>query len=674
MKDTYFGTTVADPYRWLEDAKSPEVRAWAAAETKVARDFIDARPARATFKKRVRELLKGTTFRFDLSIRGTHWVYLRETPPQQQPVIIARDGVAAPERVIFDPTSMMQNGTQPSVESSFISPDGSKLAFAVQFGGSEDETLHVVDTSTGTSRPDTLSHVGGGISPVALSWDEDGKGFLHTQWPKNADGTFATAGMLIFHHMLGTDPARDTYVFGKGLSARAEYQFAAATHGGAAAMSITEGDGNHNALYVRRGASPFTLIAKPDDGVGNTADFGGAFVGDTLMVISKKRDSRGEVVAIGPGQTFATGKTVVAAGNLVIEGVIPAAGGFITRDIDGGDGSARFFAADGTLRQTLPIPKVSTVYPLAADPDGGAVIVGYMGYTSPDKWLLYDASANTLQPTGIEMTPPGDFSNVVAERVFVASLDGKVKIPLEIVHMKNVRTDGTAPTILEAYGAYGTITRPFFSPTDLAWLERGGVVAEAMVRGGGEYGEAWHQAARLATKTVSSDDLAACAKWLGANGYGNAKHIGIRGGSAGGFLMGLALTRNPELYRAVNSYVGIYDLLRFELTPNGAYNTTEFGSAKDPHQFPWMLEQSPYHNVAKGRAYPAVLMTTGENDPRVDPYNSRKMIARLQAANTSPYPVFLIQKSGEGHGMGNALDQALDNYVDWLTFFDSQLK
>lgn len=189
VKDTYFGTTVADPYRWLEDAKSPEVRAWAAAETKVARDFIDARPARATFKKRVRELLKGTTFRFDPSIRGTHWVYLRETPPQQQPVIIARDGFAAPERVIFDPTSMMQDGTQPSVESSFISPDGSKLAFAVQFGGSEDETLHVVDTSTGTLLPDTLSHVGGGISPVALSWDEDGKGFLHTQWPKNADGT-----------------------------------------------------------------------------------------------------------------------------------------------------------------------------------------------------------------------------------------------------------------------------------------------------------------------------------------------------------------------------------------------------------------------------------------------------------------------------------------------------
>ncbi len=255
----------------------------------------------------------------------------------------------------------------------------------------------------------------------------------------------------------------------------------------------------------------------------------------------------------------------------------------------------------------------------------------------------------------------------------VPSLDGGVRVPLEIVHSKSIATDGSAPTILYAYGAYGAITLPYYDPTLLPWLERGGVYAQCMVRGGGEYGEAWHMAARLSTKTVSSDDLAACADWLGAHGYGDAKHLGIFGASAGGFLMGLALTRNPDRYRAVVSNVGVYDLLRFELTPNGRYGTSEFGTVKDPTQFSWMLKQSPYHNVVAGRAYPAVLMTTGENDPRVDPYNSRKMIARLQADSTSGYPLLLIQRSGQGHILGD-LDEQTQQLVDDFTFFDSQLR
>ncbi len=195
-----------------------------------------------------------------------------------------------------------------------------------------------------------------------------------------------------------------------------------------------------------------------------------------------------------------------------------------------------------------------------------------------------------------------------------------------------------------------------------------------MVRGGGEYGEAWHQAARLATKTVSSDDLAACAMWLGHNGYGNNSHLGILGGSAGGFLMGLALTRNPDLYRAVMAEVGIFDLLRVELTPNGAYNTPEFGTVKDSAQFPWMLKQSPYHNVHAGTAYPAVLMTTGENDPRVEPYNSRKMIARLQADAATVNPILLVQRAGQGHGIGNSFDQSVEDLTERYAFFDSQLR
>ncbi|MBC5810988.1 MAG: S9 family peptidase [Candidatus Eremiobacteraeota bacterium] len=446
----------------------------------------------------------------------------------------------------------------------------------------------------------------------------------------------------------------------------------AALDGSALAAVVSDGDGVPAAVYLRRGSGAFVQVATPAAGVGSSSAADAAFVGNVLAVVAKGKTPRGRVVGIGPSQTVDTGTTLVPAGNVVINDVVAIPGGFATLDVNGGDSGMRAFGADGTARGNAPIPPISTIDEFVADPTGGEVIVGYESYTTPQRWFRYVAARNALVPTPIAQKSSGDFSKVRVRRVLVPSLDGSAKIPLEIVSGPGARGART-PTILGAYGAYGTITRPRFSASSLTWLERGGAIATAMIRGGGEYGEGWHQAAHLATKTVSADDLAACAKWLGANGYGDAKHLGIAGGSAGGFLMGLALTRNPQLYRAVFGSVGIYDLLRVELTPNGAFNTPEFGTVTDPVQFPWMLKQSPYHNVHDGTAYPAVLMTTGENDPRVDPYNSRKMVARLQAASSSDNPILLLQKSGQGHGIGNSFAQNVEASAERYAFFWSQL-
>jgi prolyl oligopeptidase len=671
VTDTYFGTSVADPYRWLEDPAAAETRAWVAAESDLARRYIRGRPAYAAIRARVETLAQGSPARSGLQIAGRHWIYLRRTPPAPQAVLIARDGAGGAERVLFDPAASA-TGSAPAIESVYLAPDGRNVAFTTQQGGSEEETLHVVDVASGAMLADTLPHVGGGTTPVALAWDADGKGFTHTALPREADGSYAHDGIMLVHHVLGTDPASDAYVFGRGLSRKSEYHLLAARDGTLAAI-VTDGDGVPASIYVRRGKeTAFTQVATPAAGIGDSSTADAAFVGNVLAVVAKGRAPRGAVIGIGSGQTADTAKLLVPAGDLVIDDVVATPGGFATIDIAGGDSGMRVFAPDGTLRGPVPIPDVSTIDELAADPNGGDVIVGYENYLAPQRWYYYDAAANTLVPTGIGQTAPGDFSRVRVQRVLVPSLDGKVRIPLEIVSGPGALGART-PTILSAYGAYGTITRPRFSATSLAWLERGGAVAQAMIRGGGEYGEDWHQAARGATKTVSADDLAACAQWLAANGYGDAKHLGIAGGSAGGFLMGLALTRNPALYRAVAGSVGIYDLLRFELTPNGAFNTPELGTVTDPAQFPWMLAQSPYHNVRKGVAYPAVLMTTGENDPRVDPYNSRKMIAVLQADSSSSYPILLLQKSGEGHGIGNSFQQTVDATTERYAFFWSQL-
>jgi prolyl oligopeptidase len=671
VTDTYFGSPVADPYRWLEDPNDSQTRAWAAAETDLAQRFIHGQPAYAAIRARVEALAQGSPSRSSLAIAGGRWVYLRRTPPAPQAVLVERDGEAAPERVLFDPAASAV-GAPPAIGSVYLSPDGSKVAFTTQQGGTEDETLHVVDVASGAMLGDTLPHVGGGTTPVALAWDGDSKGFTRTALPRNADGTYAHNAIVLVHHVLGSDPASDAYVFGTGLSQKAEYHLLASRDGSALAAIVAEGDGVPASVYVRRGNGPFVQVATPAAGIGSSSEADAVFVGNVLAVIAKGKAPRGAVIGIGPGQTVDTGTTLVAGGDLVVDDIVAVPNGFATVDVNGGDSGMRVFNADGSPRATVPIPEVSSIDALAADPRGGDVIVGYEGYTAPPRWYRYDAAANALTPTSIGQTAPGDFSQVRVQRVLVPSLDGKVKIPLEVVSGPNARGART-PTILGAYGAYGTITRPRFTATSLAWLERGGALASAMIRGGGEYGDEWHQAARLATKTVSADDLAACAKWLGANGYGDAKHLGISGGSAGGFLMGLAMTRNPELYRAVASSVGIYDLLRVELTPNGAFNTPEFGTVTDPAQFAWMRAQSPYHNVRKGVAYPAVLMTTGENDPRVDPYNSRKMVAELQADSSSPYPVLLLQKSGQGHGIGNSFQQRVEAEAERFAFFWSQL-
>jgi prolyl oligopeptidase len=671
---SYFQTTETDPYRWLEDASDPDVVTWANEQTKLAFNYLSTSPDFAAISARVAELSRTGTTRRSLVIRGSHFIYERQTPPEEQPQVVVRNGIDVTERVLFDPAQNLVGNVEPAIEEFFPSNDGSKVAVVTALPGTDDDTIHIVDTATGTLLPETISHVGGGESPVALTWDGDDRGFLHTQWPQAPDGSYKTTGMLVYHHVLGSEGYADTYAFGRGLPQNAVYHLASSIDGNVTEIGVAAGDGVAQTIYLRRSDAPFVAVATPDAEIGSSQDPGGAFVGDAFYAIAHKRESRGEVVALLPGGFFATAKIAVPASYYVIKSVIPVAGGFITSDLDAGDGKARLFDRTGKQIYSLPIPAFANITTLTGDPSGGPIVAGYETYTTRDEWLSYDPESNVMQESGIGDTGPGDFSNVVAERVFVPSQDGRAKIPLEIVHEKDIKLDGTAPTMLTAYGAYGSITSPHFIGSGLAWLERGGVLAYAKVRGGGEYGESWHQAARLATKTVSSDDLASCAMWLGKNGYADSQHLGIIGGSAGGFLMGLALTRNPELYRAVLAQVGIYDLLRFELTPTGVYNTPEFGTVKDPDQFAWMYRESPYQNVRPGTAYPAVLMTTGANDQRVDPYNSRKMVAELQADSSSANPVLLIQQPDEGHGADRTYAQRVENATIVYTFFDSQLK
>ncbi len=374
--DTYHGTTVSDPYRPLENSDDPAVKGWAAAETKLATDYIQSQASYAFYAKRVAEQNRAFAGNGRLQIAGGRFFYWHWAAGAQQPALVVRDRIDGPERTLFDPRNAVRAGEEPSIDSMFVAPNGSKVALTTQYGGTEDETLQVIDATTG-AESDTMPQGNGGLSPTAVLWDADGEGFIHTTWPKNADGTFAKSGIFLVHHVLGTNASADTYVFGKGLSPQAEYDMTLSSADGTVqALFESDGDGVPASIYMRRGRRKFVRVAAPSAGItmNGTAGvpaFAAAFVGRRLYVASKKRSSFGEILAIAPDRSIATARVVVPPSNVVIRDIIPVPGGFITDDIDGGDGAARLFAPDGTLRARIPIPPVSTSL-VIADPNSRA--------------------------------------------------------------------------------------------------------------------------------------------------------------------------------------------------------------------------------------------------------------------------------------------------------------
>jgi len=345
----------------------------------------------------------------------------------------------------------------------------------------------------------------------------------------------------------------------------------------------------------------------------------------------------------------------------------------------GGPSRLRRFDLNGQNSREIPIPANSgagEMVPLNDRPDDSRVLFRETSYTAPAAWYLCDPAmgdgAGSVTKTALADTSPVDFSDIEVGRELAVSRDG-TKIPINILRRKGTRLDGHNPTLLTGYGGYGISLRPGFDFKNRVWFDRGGVIAIANLRGGGEYGEAWHIAGNLTRKQNVFDDFAACARHLIAGHYTEPARLAVQGGSNGGLLMGALLTQHPELARAVVSHVGIYDMLRVELDPNGAFNATEFGTVKDPAQFPSLFAYSPYHHVADGTKYPAVFFLAGENDGRVNPANSRKMTARLQAATSSGLPILLRMSSDSGHGMGTALTERVAQDADVFAFLFDQL-
>ena len=682
VTDEYQGVKVTDDYRWLENWDDPAVKQWSAAENARTREYLDHLPSRTAIKARLRQLATARTATYsNLQFRAGMLFAQKRQPTLQQPLLVVMPSADKPDkaRVIFDPNAASAKG---SLAVDFFVPSfgGKYVAAALSQNGSEDAAAHVFEVATSTELRDIVPRVNFATAGGSIAWKADSSGFYYTRYPQGNERPPEDANFYqqVYFHKLGTDSRQDVYIIGKDFPRIAEIRLLTSDDGMWVLASVGNGDGGQFAHYLMDTDGHWTQLTHFEDGI-VSVKFG---ADRALYLLSRKDAPRGQILRLPLSHLdFAEAKVVVPqtaggpdeAERASIEDFVPAWGRLYVIDLMGGPSRIRVFDNQGKVLPAPVLPPVSAVTQVVSV-GGGDVLFYVSSFLEPPALYRFDAATRSTTRAAAISAVPIKFDDAEVVRDFATSIDG-ISIPVNIIRLKKTKLDGTHPALLTGYGGYGISTKPFFQGRFARlWLDQGGIFVETNLRGGAEYGEEWHQAGNLTHKQKVFDDFLACAQYLIDQNYTSPARLAILGGSNGGLLMGAAFTQRPDLFRAVVSYVGIYDMLRVELDPNGAFNVTEFGTVKDPDQFKALYAYSPYHHVKDGAAYPAILMPTGENDHRVNPMQSRKMIARLQAADGSGHPILLRTSASAGHGLiGASLDEQIEQDADVFSFLFDQL-
>jgi prolyl oligopeptidase len=670
--DTYRDVHVTDAYRWLEDWNDPAVKAWSEAQNALARSWLDAGKSREAIRARVEHLLGDTSpswFAFS-SQHGVNFA-LERRPPKQQPYLVVVGSLddSHSTRVLVDPTALDPTGAT-SIGWYEPSPDGKKVAVALAHAGAESGNIRVFDVATGTASSDDVPQADGAGSGRCLAWTADGKGFFYTRG--RPDGAAPNAFRHIQFHRLGDPVEKDASVLGQNGPRIAQWEVVTGDDGRTVVARMEEGDSNLWQHWVLSpGASTWIPLATFADQVKDVR----VGADGSLYLLSALGAPRHKLLRTsGASPSLAAAEVVLPEGEAVIDDVLARGSRLYLLEDAGGVSRLRTAPLThgklGTLT-TVPLPPVAAVMalgPLAAEDAAFQLNT----YTQPIALYRVQGQDGAVKKTALAATSLADFSGVTVVRETCTSRDG-THVPVTVLRQGSAAPTGEAPTLLSGYGGFGVSVLPRFRPVLLAWLEQGGVYAAANIRGGGEMGETWHTDGNLTHKQNDFDDLYACAQHLVQAHYTSPSRLAIQGGSNGGLLMGAELTQHPEAFKAVVSQVGIYDMLRLERDANGAFNVSEYGSVNNPEQFAALYAYSPYHHVKDGSAYPATLFLTGANDPRVAPYHSRKMVARLQAATTSAAPILLRTSANTGHGAGTPLAAQIEEVTDVNVFLFQNL-
>lgn len=685
VETVYYGVSVPDPYRYFEDPKDPGLATYFRQQSAYTRQILDALPGRAALRSRIAQLDNTNESLNSVQVVGAYYFYLKRAPGANTTKLYRRRITGGPERLVFDPDTFARSPMQHYTFDYYsISPDGRYAAIGTAEGGSEKTVLHVVDAGDGHLLPDVIENA----IYFGPQWRDDSRSFYYFRTPElgpDAPQSARDTKGVVRLHALGRSPDLDPAIFGYGLSSRIPFapEDAAIVNVSPrtswAVAAVYHGVQNEIALYALPAAQATNghglwrkIVGYEDD----VTDF--EVVKDTLYISSHLSASRHRILAVDlRNPSLANAREVVAQSRRVIQALSLAADGIYLQDLDGGISKLRRIPirSDGTAGSTaeVTLPFAGTISEIATDPLRPGVTFDMESWTKSPLWYRASATA-PVRDTGLRKKSPVDYSGIVAREVFAKSADG-TDVPLSIVMRADITSNGENPTLLDGYGAYGIAITPSFSPTRLAWLERGGIFAECHARGGGEFGEDWHFAAHIATKQRTVDDFVACAHYLIDNRYTMSAKLAGMGTSAGGVTIGNAIVQHPELFRAALDVVGDTNPTRDEFAEGGPANIPEFGSVTDPVGFKALYETDPYIHIRDGVAYPAVLAITGANDPRVAPWIVAKFAARLQAATSSGRPVLLRVDYDAGHGaLGASRAQTQALITDEYSFLFWQLE
>ena len=669
--DTLHGVEIRDPYRWLEDSQSAETRAWTDAQNARTAAVLGAAPGRAALEARLRDLLAvGSVASPEL--RGDRLFYLKREGDQDQPILYTREGPAGDERALVDPATLGGDGLT-ALDWWYPSPDGHHLAYGTSRNGDEWSTLRVLDVGSGTDHPEAIKRT----RYTSLAWLPDASGFFYTRYP--TPGTVPEGGenydRHAFFHRLGEDPAADRKVFGEGRSPQDMLGLTLSDDGRWLVVTASQGWARTE-VYLHDQTwrdEPFVPVVEGVDAL----FLNPTFDGDRFFLLTNWEAPNYRVVSVDPTAPEPSNwETIIPESpDAVLDHFVLAGDVIVTHEMESATSRLRVYRMDGSHVRDFPLPGLGTVTSLDGHAGHPRVAIGYTSFVQPQCAFVIDLLTGARLP--ISPLPPAagfDPTAIAVEQVRYPSKDG-TPISMFLLRRADVPLDGTAPTILAAYGGFNISKTPDYRPHMPAWLERGGIIAIPNLRGGGEYGEDWHRAGMREHKQNVFDDFIAAAEWLIANGYTSAAKLGIRGGSNGGLLVGAAMTQRPDLVGAVFCGVPLLDMVRYHHFRIAKLWVPEYGSADDEDAFRWLHAYSPYHHVTGGTSYPPTLITTAEQDTRVDPLHARKMTALLQreTAGGDDRPILLRAEADAGHGIGKPLVKRIAEAADEGSFFATYL-
>jgi len=670
--DDYHGTRVPDPYRWLEDPDSPESRAWIEAQNRLTAAYLAEIPARAALRERLTKLWNypkyGTPFR-----KARRYFFFKNDGLQNQSVLYKQASLTADPETLLDPNVLSEDGTV-ALSTLAVSEDGRLLAYGTSASGSDWEEFRVRDVAEGRDLSDHLKW----IKFSGASWTNDGAGFFYSRYPEPGDKALTDVNRFqrLYYHRLGTEQTADVLVYERPDQPDWGMNAEVTDDGRYAVLHVWLGTDRRNRVYylelkdARRPKVTGEVVRLLDD-----FDASYAFVGNdgpVFYFLTDLEAPRKRVIAIDTRHPErARWREIIPQGPDVLDGIQIIHDTFVANYMHDASSRLRLFTLEGRLVKDLPLPTLGSIGAISGERKDDEMFYAFTSFLYPTTIFRYDFKSGG---TSVFKAPTIDFdpSGYETKQVFYTSKDG-TRVPMFITHKKGLHLDGSNPTYLYGYGGFNISLTPSFSVAMLVWLEQGGVYAVPNLRGGGEYGEEWHQAGMHDKKQNVFDDFIAAAEYLIAQGYTSPSKLAIAGGSNGGLLVGAAITQRPELFGAALPAVGVMDMLRFHKFTIGWAWVTDYGSADSAAQFPYLYKYSPLHNIRAGTRYPATLVTTADHDDRVVPGHSFKFTAALQAAQAGPRPVLIEIETKAGHGAGKPTSKLIEEQADRFAFLVKNL-